>query len=325
MNEPWHGGELAGAIFVAGAGRSGKTLVSLMLSSLPRIVVTRRTEMWPRFYGRFGDLGRPANFERCLRAMLCRAQIASLAPDPDLVRHEFRLGPTTYARLFALVHEHYAKRSGKARWGDQTGLIERFADELMSAYQGAKVIHMVRDPRDRHEAMLERAPRRAGAAGTSTSVWLYSVALGRRHVRRYPGSYKLVRYETLVTRPEETMRDVCAFLGEEFDPAIVRMENVPRYRQQHVAAGDDSPISAAYVGRYRETINRCDLAFIQAVAARRMVAFDYAPDTVRIMPSEGVRCAAVGWPISMARMGSWRVVNALQGHPGNPIRSLAPR
>lgn len=322
MNEPGHIGGPVGPVFVAGPGRSGKTLVSLMLSSLPRITVTRRTEMWPRFYGPFGDLGRPANFERCLRAMLGRAQIASLAPDPDRIRHEFRRGATTYARLFALIHEHFAERVGKPRWGDQTGLIERFADELMSAYHGAKVIHMIRDPRDRHEALLERAPRRAGAAGTSTSVWLYSVALGRRNVRRYPGSYMFVRYETLVTRPAETMRGVCTFLGEEFDPAIVRMQNVPRYR---LTAGDECPISAAYVGRYREKITACDLAFIQTVAARHMRAFGYAPDPARITPSEGVRCAAVGWPISLARMSSWRVVEALNRHPANPIRSLEAR
>lgn len=309
---------------MGGPGRSGKTLVSFMLSSLP-IAVTRRTEMWPRFYGRFGDLDRPANFERCLRAMLRRKQIASLMPDPDRIRREFRLGAPTYARLFGVVHEQYAEQSGKTRWGDQTGLIERFADELMAAYQGAKVIHMIRDPRDRHEAILERAPRRAGAVGTSASVWLYSVALGRRNMRRYPGSYKLVRYETLVTRPEETMRGICAFLGEEFDPAMLRMGDTPRYQQQRVAAGDGNVISATHVGRYRQTISRCDLAFIQAVAARRMSSFDYLLDPIRIVRREDVGCAAVAWPISLARMGSRRVRYAMYGRASNPIRSLLPR
>jgi hypothetical protein len=317
--------EPRGPIFVGGAARSGKTLVSLMLSSLPQVVVARRTEMWPRFYGRFGDLGRPANLERCLRAMLRRSQISSLCPDSDQIRREFHLGEATYARLFALVQEQNARRAGKSRWGDQTALIERFADELMSAYGEPRVIHMVRDPRDRHEAILRRAPRRAGAIGTTTSVWLRSVALGMRHVKRYPESYKIVRYESLVTHPEETMRDLCAFLGEEFDPAILRMEDVPRYRRERGAARGGSPISADHVGRYRETINRCDLAFIQAVAAHQMLAFDYVPDPVRISPGEGLRYAAIGWPLGLARMGYLRAVDAFQRYSGSPIPSAQAR
>jgi hypothetical protein len=74
----------AGPIFIGGTSRSGKTLMRWMLSSHPRIVVTRRTEMWTRFYGRFGDLTEPANLERCLRAMLERRQIADLGTGQPL-------------------------------------------------------------------------------------------------------------------------------------------------------------------------------------------------------------------------------------------------
>ena len=78
----------------AGSSRSGKTLMRWILSSHPRIAVSRRTEMWPRFHGRFGDLANTKNLERCLDAMLERKQIAALAPDVDRLRRDFRHGAT---------------------------------------------------------------------------------------------------------------------------------------------------------------------------------------------------------------------------------------
>lgn len=304
-----------GPIFVGGASRSGKTLMRWILSSHPRIVVTRRAEMWPRFYGRFGDLGRRENFERCLRAMLGREQIASLAPDLERLRHDFWRGRPIYARLFALLHEQHAERSGKARWGDQTGLVERFTDELMSAYRGAKMVHLIRDPRDRHEAILERGPRRLGAVGRSTAGWISSVKLAKRNGQRYPGSYKAVRYEALVTRPGDTMLAVCDFLGEDYEPAMIRMEDVRRYREQRIAGSDEGLISTAYVGRYRRTISCFDLAFIQAVAGQQMVDLGYSPDPVQLSPSEMVRGATVYWPAGIAHMGSTRLLDALRRRP----------
>lgn len=294
---------MRGPIFVGGAARSGKTLMRWILSS--RIAVSRRTDMWPRFAGRFDDLARPDNLERCLRAMLRRKQIVQLEPDLDRLRRELRQGAPTYPRLFALIHEQYAERCGKDRWGDQTGFIERFADVLMAAYPRATVIHMVRDPRDRHEALLRRRSGGAGAVGSLTADWLLSAALAEHNMERYPRSYLVVRYEDLVTRPEETIRDVCAFIGEVFEPAMLGMNGARRYDRERGRAGDGSPISTAYVGRYRN-VARPDLAFIQAVAGTRMRDLGYLPDTITLSPAERVYCA-LGWPVNLARLGVWRL------------------
>jgi hypothetical protein len=300
----------AGPIFLGGPARSGKTLMRWMLSSLPHVAISRRTGMWPRFYGRFGDLGRSENLERCLQAMLAHKQVAALAPDLDRIRREFKLGPPSYARLFALVHEHYAQRCGKDRWGDQTGLIERFADPVMAAYPEAKIVHMIRDPRDCYQAVLEREPRKPDMVGRITGRWLTSVALAGRNRQRYPGRYKVVGYESLVTSPEQTMREVCSFLEEEFRPSMLMLEGVRRYEDLRAAVGGRSPISTAYVGRFRARLDPCDLAFIQKVAGKQMLALGYVPEPVSLTARQRIHSTLV-WPRALARLGVCHVEEKL--------------
>jgi hypothetical protein len=272
-----------GPIFVGGVSRSGKTLMRGLLSSHARIIISRRTEMWPRFYGRFGDLGHDDNFERCLAAMLRRNQIVDLSPDLDRLRRDFHRGESTYARLFALIHEQYAERCGKSRWGDQTGGLEKMAKEVMGAYPGVRFVHMVRDPRDRYVALIERRPARWLTLERSTMHWIGSAVLALRNSLRYPESYRAVRYEALVSRSEETMREVCAFLGEDFDPAMLRMESEPRYDAQRLASQTGTPLSTEYVGCHRAALDGWARRFVGVVAHPEMRAFGYAavPSFVR--------------------------------------------
>src|SRR5512143_2950886 len=142
-------------IFIGGLDNSGKTALRLALSSHPRIAMTRRSYMWTRVYGRYGDLSKAANLERCLAALLRRKDVRAMEPDEARLRRDLAQGQATYGRLFALLHEQYAERLGKQRWGEQEGRLEGYADELFAAYPGAKVIHMIRDPRNRYEEMLQ--------------------------------------------------------------------------------------------------------------------------------------------------------------------------
>lgn len=276
-----------------------------MLSSHPNIVMSRRTSMWTTYYNRFGDLSRGDNLDRCLEAMLQRKHVASLRPDLDRIRRDFWQGAPTYARLFALLHEQYAEQEGKPRWGDQTELVESRADLVLAAYPGSRMIHMIRDPRDRYEAALARRPQGRGKVGGATAMWLYSVGLAKRNQASYPDRYMTVRYETMVTQPEETLREVCALLGEEFSPGMLTMEGIPRFQRAGVGPGQ-SPISTAFIGRHRQRISGRELAFMQAFAGRDMLACGYDLEDIRLSLGDRLVLYSIDWPANLARMVVWR-------------------
>ncbi|MDI9547717.1 MAG: sulfotransferase [Chloroflexota bacterium] len=300
-----------GPIYIGGLDRSGKTTMQAFLASHPRIAIPYAgSNLWSFFYARYGDLSKEQNFERCLAALLSYSHAVALNPDPDRIRREFRQGPADYARLFALLHKHYAEQQGKPRWGDQSGLIETYAGHLFAADPSAKLIHMVRDPRDRYAASLARAPKGKGRAGGAAARWLYSARLAERNRRRFPDRYLVVRFETMVAQPEQTLRQVCDFLGEEYVPSMLTMDGSPRQRDKLARtagrAPGTSPLSQDFIGGFRQSLSAGDIAFIQWAAGKKMSQYGYVLDPVAFSAAETLHFWLVNCPANLARMAAWR-------------------
>jgi O-antigen/teichoic acid export membrane protein len=303
-------------IYIGGLDRSGKTTMAAFLTSHPNIAVPDAgTNMWTYFYGRFGDLGKPANRDRCIEAMLRYSHIRVLEPDPERIRRKFVEGPTTYAHLFSLFLDQFAERAGKPRWGVQTGLIERYADELFAADPATKIVHMVRDPRDRYEGSLALWPNGHGRAGGATARWTYSTRLAEQHLRRHPDGYLVVRYEDMVVHTRDTVCRVCEFVGEVFYEDMLAMPGAPERRARLLARARDAhsgvPLSTEFIGRFRDAIPRHEVAFMQLHAGRLMRAHGYAAEPVELSARERARFV-VGWPSQAARMVAWKGVEAMQ-------------
>lgn len=305
---------LRGPIFIGGLDRCGKTTLQAFLSSHPNIAIPAvGSNFWSYFYGQYGDLRIPENFERCLSALMHYKHALYLQPDPERIRKEFWQGPPTYARLFGLLHQHYAERAGKTRWGDQTGLIERYADQILAAYPGAKMIHMIRDPRDRYEASIAMWPKGKGRCGGATARWKYSVALMKRNLSCYPDRYLPVQYEKLVRQPEETLHSICEFIGESYTPAMLTMDGSPGHREKLIQNAETSEqlLSEKYIGRFRQHIPKQEIVFIQQHAKNEMRQLEYALEPIQFSPRERFQYETWTRPTNLARMISWLLVESL--------------
>jgi hypothetical protein len=210
-----------GPIFLGGLAFTGKTPLRIALSAHPRLVLTRHTALWVRYHGRYGDLADARNLDRCLAAMASDPAVAVLALDRQRIEREFRAGPATYAHLLELVHRHHAERLGKQRWGEQVGRFEHHADQVLTAYAGAQMVHMVRDPRTWLGAVTATRRHRPGRLTREAARWRDSADLAVRNSRRYGSRYLVVRYEALRGDPDPTLHAVAAFLGEDLHPAMI--------------------------------------------------------------------------------------------------------
>lgn len=304
-------------IFIGGPDRCGKTLLAAILGSHSRIAIPIvGSNLWTYFSDQFGDLADERNLDRCLAALRAYKHARFLEPDLERVRRDMRVGEASYASLFALIHEQFAERAGKPRWGDQTGLIERYADQVLAAYPGAKMIHMLRDPRDRYEASLALWPKGRGRAGGAAARWRYSARLGQRNARRHPDRYRVVRYEDLVREPGRTVHEVATFLGEEYEPAMLAMGEAPTYRRR-LAGGQDPPagvvpITSEHIGAFRDRLPPAEVVFLDSVLGGEMRQLEYRPSGIRL----GLRQRLTYWawtlPFNGARMLGWLALETIQ-------------
>lgn len=313
-----------GPIFVAGLERSGTSLMYALLATHPGLAMTRRTNMWTYFYNQYGDLSQPENFENCLSMMMRYKRLVKLEPDPERIRNDFQQeSDKSYARLFALLEEHFAERKGKLRWGDKSLNTERYAEPIFAAYPGARILHMMRDPRDRYASVLTRWKVRRGDVGAGTAMWLSSVGLAKENQRRYPDQYKIVRYETLAAQPEETLQEICDFIDEPYVPEMITMQGAKRFREQgsNSSYGQRKPgaISVSSIGRYRQVLSPRQISFIQSVAKQEMKAFNYEPDLIELAPADRLKLILADWPRNMALLVTWRVLEAVKNQTGRKL------
>lgn len=286
-------------VFIGGLAHSGKSQLRQVVSAHPNIAMTRRTYLWTKFYDRYGDLSRPQDFERCLTALLRDPGVQQLEPDPERVRREFSEGARTYARLFGLLHAHHALQLGKPRWGDQLGMIEQYADPIFSAFPGARMIHLIRDPRLRLSGNGATGGRRRGTIGWETARWLHSVELARRNQQEYERGYLVMTFEDLAAHPEQAVARVFAFLDETFSDAARKALSSITFGSAH----DESP-AADLSGR-----GVAETDFIQMYGGYQLRDLGYPETSNERSRLRRARFLVLDWPVLRGGMAAWRLTN----------------
>src|SRR4029079_17728270 len=109
----------------------------------------------------------------------------------------------------------------------------------------------------------------------AAKTWAGFVGAGRaagRHLDRR--TYMGVRYEDLLAEPERVMRTACDFLGESFDPAMVRPMAPPigGWRDRPAIDGE---IARANSGRWRTELPVEDRRIFEAVAGSELADLGY--------------------------------------------------
>jgi hypothetical protein len=290
-------------IFIGGLERSGKSCMRMMLAAHQRLFFSRRTNLWTFYYNRYGNLNQADNLQLCLADLTKSKHIRGLVSDFARLKRDLEVGPVSYGRLFALVHEQHAEKLGKTRWGDQTEFIEQRADQIFYAYPDAKIIHMLRDPRDRYEALQTKSHHRRNRLGAATARWRASAELAQKNQNKYVGRYKVIRYETLVTESKMTLRETCEFLGEDFFPDMLKMQSETRFEEDSASG----PLTTEYIGRYRNQLGIREVAYIQKQAGKLMSAFEYALEPIQFSWMDNLRFHLLDETVNTFNKLGWQI------------------
>src|SRR3954465_3429917 len=203
---------MAPPVIVLGVGRSGTTLLRVMLDRSSQIAIPYESFFVTPLAHRHGS--RP-NVDDFLDDLGRFYQLYEWGIAPEDVRPGLREGMTT-GEAIAAVFEVYAEHEGKPRWGDKTPRDMQHLPTLGRPLPDALWVHLVRDGRDAALSFLELPEGFSGktwaqphTAAQFAARWRTEILAARRLGRLAGGRYLELRYEDLVDEPERLLRRGC--------------------------------------------------------------------------------------------------------------------
>jgi sulfotransferase family protein len=293
-------------VFIVGSPRSGTTFLRHLLDRHPSLSVCGETRFFADVYRRrwlFGNLANLKNRRRLVEQYLSTARIRRLGLDLEGLTEKLLCEATSYPALFTGILEYYAASHGKKRFGEKTPHHAFHAETLCQWYPGAAIIHLVRDPRD-VVASLQRAPWAPDNVLSNASMWLMFDRAARR-LQNYAG-YLMVRYETLVTQPEQELARICAHVGEDYAPGmLVTTEPAPSPGSKpNLAAG---PLTRERLNKWREQLTAEEVSLIEWIDGKDMQGYGYQRSTGAVSAATVTRALTLAAFDSVCRPAKhWR-------------------
>lgn len=286
--------------FIVGPSRSGSTLLARMLDAHPELAVL--PESW--MFVTLDRLGCVTEFRNKWQYILFMNEVyraLSEYEDPAATviaaaaaKQPAYVGPTR--PILENLGEAYMRARSANHWGEKTPSHALRLPEIHAVFPEAKLICIVRDPRD---ILVSYADRWNGGK-PETLFLMRSAALVRYYLHHLvsnrafpPENVHWVTYESLVTNTEATLQGICHFLAIDYDSSMME------YHTHHYLYSNsrliefhrllDKPPTRSRIGRYREALTSDQLIMIESFLRHEMNILGYEvrqaspPSTLKTM------------------------------------------
>ncbi len=279
-------------LFIVGAPRSGNTLTRRVLMASQQIYIPPETyvfgeilERWPKWRGlswrervwlACAYFDRHPHFEDF--------EIASFSPLAETVS-SFDKSRQTAAQFYDALYAFMAEQHGftAARWGDKTPWNTNYLKPIVKAYPDAYFLYLKRDGRDVVASQVKAGMR--DIAG-SAQRWIDANKACLSDLEKARRPALSVAYEDLVQNPEAVFSAIFSWADLDFSKDFLtripgKLADVDRHAH-HAAV--TRPISAASIGRWKESLRESDLAALPKGFGEMMRTLGYEmarPDAAR--------------------------------------------
>ncbi|MFL5870157.1 MAG: sulfotransferase family protein [Solirubrobacterales bacterium] len=216
---PRRGEQHPPAPFVVGVGRSGTTLLRLMLDAHPQLAIPAETQFVPELIesGRAG-----ASRDRLAGLITGARNWGDFNLDAgELAERIGALERPDAAGVIRAFFQLYAEHQGKPRWGDKTPIYVTNMRTIGGAIGEARFVHLIRDGRDVALSRRRRGMGEGKPVADTARRWRRRIENARSDARRLRGRYLELRFEDLVDAPEPALRQICELVELDYDPAML--------------------------------------------------------------------------------------------------------
>ncbi|NIK12507.1 sulfotransferase family protein [Alkalibacillus almallahensis] len=211
-----------GMVFIGGAGRSGTTLLRVMLNAHPEMCSGPEFKLLPNLINGYKQLGRMVDIRK------------SYYLDDSKLNESYRA-------LINTFFENFLEQNNASRVVEKTPHNVLIMQELANILPDSKFIHIVRDGRDVVSSLIDMEWKDSSGetiwyvknVENATKYWVQVVEQGLKSAESsiLKDRIKLIKYEDLILNPQNTMEDILKFLGERWDDRVMEHETQNLYSE----------------------------------------------------------------------------------------------
>jgi len=289
-------------IFIVGSPRSGTTLTAEILGRHSRIFMPAENHFFEDIYARRKELGDPEHPSSRIRIRERlvtlygrynqkeeQERLDALLADPE-IQERLDSSFCDYRTILNTFMNIQLQKAGKVRWGNNTPKDLFHIDEILSFYPDAKFIICVRDVRDfllsyktRWKATsTDHQSRLRGLYHPVITSLLWksnAIKIATLTTTIPEGNMVVIKYESLVQNPEQTSRQICQLIGEEFEPDML---NITTHNSSDQT--ESKGIFTSSVGKWRGRLGNEEAFIAQWINRRELVELGYSLEKLNVNP-----------------------------------------
>ncbi|MBM7557454.1 sulfotransferase family protein [Halanaerobacter jeridensis] len=206
---------------------------------------------------------------------------------PLVIPYVRKIEASTYKELFSemmkVVDKAYGDQDTNMLGFKQTW-VEEFVTPLLNTFPKMKVVQIIRDPR----AVMASRTKTTQLTHNYPLLfmikhWRKSFAYALYNSYHNSDNFKLVKYENLTSKPEETMKDICDFINIDYEEKMI---NPNFYRDgkgdswtDNSAYSTTNKITAKFKDKWKEILPAAKLQYIEDLCHLEMMKLGYERQT----------------------------------------------
>jgi hypothetical protein len=276
-------------IFVVGVPRSGTTLLAAMLAAHSRISCGPETHFFRKLAKVDSDsLVAQESWPKAAVDFVCSIEHASFSDrqpipliekyhiDREQIAAYLEHQEPSLANMLASVTEQHQITMGKSRWAEKTPDHILTLSQIRWSFPDSPIIRIIRDPRD-VAISLTKVPWGAMSLYEALLLWKQLDEQSDGFFNTDPLSYSL-RYEDLITCPEDELGRLCQFIGEDFEPGMLDTSETGRLLNARRVPWKDKvsqPLDASNLEIWKKQLSKPEIQLAEAILGGRLEALGY--------------------------------------------------
>lgn len=205
--------------FIVGRPRSGTTLLRTLFDAHPNVIVPAECQLIVNLYPKYGKITYWTRelLEAFFHDLFKQWRFDVWPIDRESLYRSLMAceGENSYATIIKVVYYEYHSIYGHnflLALGDKNPGYTIYTEKLLKIFPEAKFIHIIRDYRDNFVS-IRNVDFELPFISLTVAKWKHFIRKFRKAGERHAGTHMEIRYEDLVSQPEEIFSELCDFIG----------------------------------------------------------------------------------------------------------------